>query len=587
MRRCALPVHAPREFSRHEPEKTVLYQVVSEHLHTFLESAEARAGEGRGLPRYVRNAFRNYLECGILAYGFTRLRCPDCGCDAVVAFSCKERGICPSCAARHMSETAAFLADRVFPRQPVRQWVFSIPRPVRYALARDAGLLGSAVRIFVGEVFRDLQRRAGCRRLREDACGAVTGVQRFGGALNLNIHFHILALDGVYRTDPATGAVGFRRLPPPSSDDLDQVLVRTRRRIRELLAKRGLACGSASGGGADVDDAPGDPSALEALQGASVQGLLGFSGTACKVHMSGELADAPDVPPEPPEKPFSRNSGDGYNIEAGRRIRAGDREGLERICRYIVRPPFCQERLRRLDDGRVVYQFRRPWPDGSTHLVLEPLEFLGKLAALIPPPRAHLLRYHGVLAPNARRRRAVVPPATHVAVAGSAAGLVNGHGVRLPDGSRVTGSAAGRVSVVGPGPGLETNDRDRARDQTGSLRLPPRPDRPPMTETATDPAAQARDRDPLRVASCPGAFVMETGLRHRWRQRMRRADLLKRTMGLDALACPRCGGRMEPIAEILEPGAVAKILRSMGLPDSPPSVSPARSPPQMDFDFVQ
>jgi len=68
---------------------------------------------------------------------------------------------------------------------------------------------------------------------------------------------------------------------------------------------------------------------------------------------------------------------------------------------------------------------------------------------------------------------------------------------------------------------------------------------------------------------------------------MRRADLLKRTMGLDALECPRCRGRLEPIAEILEPGAVAKILRSMGLPDSPPRVSPARSPPQMDFDFVQ
>jgi hypothetical protein len=68
---------------------------------------------------------------------------------------------------------------------------------------------------------------------------------------------------------------------------------------------------------------------------------------------------------------------------------------------------------------------------------------------------------------------------------------------------------------------------------------------------------------------------------------MRRADLLKRTMGLDVLACPRCGGRFEPIAEILESGAVAKILRSMGLPDTPPRLSPARSPPEADFDFGQ
>jgi hypothetical protein len=108
-----------------------------------------------------------------------------------------------------------------------------------------------------------------------------------------------------------------------------------------------------------------------------------------------------------------------------------------------------------------------------------------------------------------------------------------------------------------------------------------------MTGTVPQPPAQDQDRDPLRVASCLGAFVVETGPRHRWRQRMRRADLLKRTMGLDALACPRCGGRLEPIVEILEPGAVAKILRSMGLPDSPPPVSPARPPPQTDFDFAQ
>ena len=67
---------------------------------------------------------------------------------------------------------------------------------------------------------------------------------------------------------------------------------------------------------------------------------------------------------------------------------------------------------------------------------------------------------------------------------------------------------------------------------------------------------------------------------------MRTAALLQPTMGLDVMACPRCGGRLEPIAEILEPGAVAKILRSMGLPDTPPLLSPARSPPEQDFDFA-
>jgi hypothetical protein len=74
-------------YRRYKPEKTVLYQVVREHLNTFLELADARSGDGRGLPKYVKEAFRRYLECGILAHGFIRVRCPGCGFDRVVAFS--------------------------------------------------------------------------------------------------------------------------------------------------------------------------------------------------------------------------------------------------------------------------------------------------------------------------------------------------------------------------------------------------------------------------------------------------------------------------------------------------------------------
>lgn len=72
---------------RREPEKTVLYQVVQENLNTFLECADARAGDGPGLPRYVRNAFWRFLDCGILTRGFARVHCPDCGHDGAVAFS--------------------------------------------------------------------------------------------------------------------------------------------------------------------------------------------------------------------------------------------------------------------------------------------------------------------------------------------------------------------------------------------------------------------------------------------------------------------------------------------------------------------
>jgi hypothetical protein len=118
---------------------------------------------------------------------------------------------------------------------------------------------------------------------------------------------------------------------------------------------------------------------------------------------------------------FAVASGDGWSLQAGVRIRAGDRVGLEKLCRYVLRPPFAEERLERLADGRVRYEFRRPRPDGGTHAVLEPVEFLEKLAALVPPPRSHLLRYHGILGPHSRLRGRVVPPGP-AGPAGPAAG---------------------------------------------------------------------------------------------------------------------------------------------------------------------
>ena len=74
-------------YHRREPEKTVLYQVVREHLLGFLEYADSRSPEGRALPRYVRQEFFRFLKCGILAHGFARVRCPGCGFDTVVAYS--------------------------------------------------------------------------------------------------------------------------------------------------------------------------------------------------------------------------------------------------------------------------------------------------------------------------------------------------------------------------------------------------------------------------------------------------------------------------------------------------------------------
>ena len=97
----------------------------------------------------------------------------------------------------------------------------------------------------------------------------------------------------------------------------------------------------------------------------------------------------------------------GFSLDASVRIEGHDRPGLERLLRYCARPPFALERIERGDEERILYHLPKPTPGGQTRLTLLPLEFIGRLAALIPAPRLHRHRYHGVLAPNARLRPAV------------------------------------------------------------------------------------------------------------------------------------------------------------------------------------
>jgi Putative transposase len=99
---------------------------------------------------------------------------------------------------------------------------------------------------------------------------------------------------------------------------------------------------------------------------------------------------------------------EGFSLHADVAVPAPQRDWLERLCGYVLRPPLALERLTESSGGQLLYQFRRPWSDDSTALLLEPLELLERLAALVPAPRRPLLAYHGVLAPRARWRPQVV-----------------------------------------------------------------------------------------------------------------------------------------------------------------------------------
>jgi len=149
-------------YRRRRPERTPLYGAVQGHLETYLALARDGHTDGDGVPRYVEGEFRRYLECGILAHGFARARCGECGHDFLIAFSCKGRSVCPSCNARRMTEAAAHLVDQVFPALPVRKWILSVPKRLRYFLQRDPEALGAALHIFLRVIEARRRQRSGC-----------------------------------------------------------------------------------------------------------------------------------------------------------------------------------------------------------------------------------------------------------------------------------------------------------------------------------------------------------------------------------------------------------------------------------------
>ena len=204
------PDGAPIHYERHRPEQTTLYRLVQQHAAGFI--AHTEASTGAELPRFIKDEFDAFLECGILAHGFLRLRCGECGHDKLLAFSCKRRGFCPSCGARRMSQTAAHLVDHVIPHVPVRQWVLSLPIPLRVLLAAQPELVTPVLQVVQRVVARHLLEAAGLKA-DEGHGGAVTLIQRFGSAANLNIHLHCLVLDGVYRCD-ADGLPSFLSRQP-------------------------------------------------------------------------------------------------------------------------------------------------------------------------------------------------------------------------------------------------------------------------------------------------------------------------------------------------------------------------------------
>jgi hypothetical protein len=548
------------------PTDTVLYRLVRDHLDAFI--THACESYIRPLPAYVEHELRAYLRCGVFGYGFTRCHCDACGHDLLVAFSCKGRGLCPSCAGRRMANTGAHLVDRVVPDVPVRQLVLSIPYELRMLAAFKPDVLTALSRIFVEVVFASYRGRAKkLYGIDRGETGAVTLVQRFGGSLNLNVHFHVVFLDGVFTRDE-DHRVRFHPLPPPEHDELDAIVRRIHERALAWLRRHGYLANEA--------DHDAEPGAIEACAVIAMR-----RGSFTKLTEDGP---PPMASEEPKLLPFLADY-EGWNLHAGVAIPAGDDLGRERLLRYGARPPLALDRLRRLRDGRVAYRVKYS-RTGSKYRVMAPLEVLARLAALIPPPRYPLVRFHGVLGPRSSWRKDVVPKPRMLDACERKDSDGDGHGTRdrKPPGPSEPKGPKGSKDRAPPIPA------PRAWVQQSLLR-----EETTLAAPIDFSFATAESATPPLVSHVPATTILlapnvlsvkhwsrlAEGALYTASRRVPWGRLLRRTFAVDVQECPKCHGRLRVIGTVLDPFAARAILARLALPTAAPSLARARDPTEI------
>jgi hypothetical protein len=209
----------------------------------------------------------------------------------------------------------------------------------------------------------------------------------------------------------------------------------------------------------------------------------------------------------------------------------------------LRRPPLANDRLEELPDGRLALRLKTRWRDGTNHILMERSELIDRLVPLIPPPRAHQVRYHGILAPCASRRDRVVPAgAAAVAIAGRRPGTAP---VPSFEPSASTDPRSAQTALGGAS--IEVENADARTEQR------------PTPPAAAAPEVDLRGFSPNRA----------TRRRYRW------AELLQRVFEIDALLCPRCGSTLRLIAAIEDPAVARRILECLKLPARSPPVEPA------------
>jgi len=375
------------------------------------------------------------------------------------------------------------------------------------------------------------------------AAGSTTPLsrlQRFGSSLNLNIHFHVVVVDGVW-TRSAGHGLRFHAAGQPAQAELVAIVERVRARALAWLKRNG-----------HIDDSPQEERSQEPGEQTALEACTAIAMARGRTLTLGAERDANDHGTGRPGLDGAVESG-GFNLHAGVSIAAGDDEGREKLCRYAARPAVSMQRFRRLRGGLVAYHLKYVRGPRAKHRIMDPMECLARLAALVPPPRYPLVRYAGVLGPRSAWRREIVPKPR---------GRLQPCKPPTPS-ERRTGTRAGDRSEPAP---LDASRTPPADLRSGHAAITVRAE-PGDVERLTANVLSVRHWDRLL-----GGVLYAATPRMDW------ARLLRRSLDVDVLKCPKCDGRLRVIAAITEAASVARILAHIGVPTEAPAVARARDP---------
>jgi Putative transposase len=220
-----------------------------------------------------------------------------------------------------MTERAAHLVDAVLPWVPVRQWVLTVPYRLRYQMAWNHGLSRAVLGVYTRALGDVYARGARARGIEGGQTGMVTALQRAGGALNANVHFHTLVLDGVFTEAPG-GALAFHPAPAPSDAEVAAAVATIRRRVQRLLVRHGLEPGDDATAPADrlAEESP----VLPGIVGASVQGRVALGKRAgARVRRLGDARDTEAVTSRGPRQAHL----EGFDVHGNVWVSANERAG--------------------------------------------------------------------------------------------------------------------------------------------------------------------------------------------------------------------------------------------------------------------